>query len=240
MHLLMFDVDGTLLRSNEYDAQCFIRALSMTLGFTIAGNNWDSYEHVTDSGIFQELVRRSYDRQPSQEEIRLVQARFLSELDRLFDTQPWVAQTIEGAIEFVAAVQEAPDCAVSIATGGWERSCRKKLEQSGFCVAGIPLASADDAIARVDIMNASLSKALKAYEQSAFDTITYLGDGSWDMKASMELGWNFIAVGEPILSYIDSRPRYWIKDFADIRELDRILDDIGTIRRVRTMTDGCP
>ena len=40
----------------------------------------------------------------------------------------------------------------------------------------------------------------------SFNSITYYGDGTWDRDASLELGWNFVAVGaklDGLLSYED-------------------------------------
>jgi hypothetical protein len=31
-----------------------------------------------------------------------------------------------------------------------------------------------------------------------FASITYYGDGSWDRDATRSLGWQFVAVGEPL------------------------------------------
>ena len=223
---MMFDVDGTLVRSNEYDAECYVNAVSTTLGISVVDTVWENYEHVSDSGVLDELVRRNYDRPPTEKELNQVKASFLMELDLAFDRKPHLVRPIDGAISFLARVRSKPDLVVSIATGGWEKSCRKKLMHSGVSVDGIPLASADDALSRVDIMKASQCKAGNVYEQSTFKSVTYVGDASWDLKASMELGWHFIAVGEPILSYVNDRPQFWVKDFTDDQVMSDILEKI--------------
>jgi len=227
MHLLMFDVDGTLIRSTQYDSECFIRAVSTVLGISAIDQDLTSYEHVTDSGILDELVRHTYGRRPTEEEILLVQEQFLAELDLVLTENPGLAQPVEGAVQFLETVREMPGMAVSIATGGWGKSCQKKLSRSGFPFEGIPLASADDALSRTSIMTTSLRKAEQTYNQPAFQSITYLGDGSWDLKASNELGWPFLAVGEPILSFVDRRPQFWVKDFTDPDQLKNIFLQIG-------------
>jgi phosphoglycolate phosphatase-like HAD superfamily hydrolase len=33
------------------------------------------------------------------------------------------------------------------------------------------------------------------YGVQAFDTVTYVGDGMWDLKASKKLGYHFIGIG---------------------------------------------
>lgn len=227
MHLLMFDVDGTLIRSNDYDADCFVRAVTNTLHIKSIDRNWGQYEHVTDSGILHELVFREFDREPTEMEVRMVQDRFFSELDIILNDSRFSSAPIAGSIEFLASLDKMPIVAKSIATGGWETSCRKKLAKSGFSLDHIPLASANDAKPRSEIMKCSLLKALKEYGQQSFESITYVGDGSWDMKASSQLGWKFIGVGTPILSFVDTRPQHWINDFMDKQNLDHILDIIG-------------
>ena len=232
MHLLMLDVDGTLLHSNDYDADCFVRAVTATLNIPVIDKDWGSYEHVTDSGILYEIVFREYGRGPTNEEVRMVQAEFLSQLDTVLDGEDCPSAPVAGAIEFLAAIDSSPVIAASIATGGWEASCRRKLAKSGFSADHIPLASSDDAMSRVGIMECSLCYAKKTYEQQDFRSVTYIGDGSWDMKASKQLEWNFIGVGTPLLSFVDPRPQHWIDDFTNREEIDQILNSLG-------ITIGC-
>jgi hypothetical protein len=79
---------------------------------------------------------------------------------------------------------------VACATGGWRATARLKLEATGFGGLDIPLATADDAMDRKDIMLTALSHLGKS-----FRSITYYGDGPWDKDASEQLGWNFVPVG---------------------------------------------
>lgn len=237
MHLLMFDVDGTLVHSNDYDADCFVRAVVSALGIPTIDRDWGGYEHVTDSGILHEIMLRECGREPTEEEVRRVQDRFFSELDSVLNGSHCSSAPVAGAIDFLARLALSPTIATAIATGGWEASCRKKLVKSGFSVDRIPLASANDAMSRIEIMNCSLRKAKMVYRQQAFQSITYVGDASWDIKASEKLGWNFIGVGAPMLSFVDARPRHWIGDFTDRPALDRIFDAIGITTRSMRCTD---
>ncbi|MDX1698848.1 MAG: hypothetical protein R3308_11200, partial [Thiohalobacterales bacterium] len=52
-----------------------------------------------------------------------------------------------------------------------------------------------DAISRTDIMTLALQR-LGMGRSPADRVITYIGDGPWDYRASMELGWAFIGIAE--------------------------------------------
>ena len=55
MHHVIFDIDGTLTQSNEFDARCYIEAVKEGMGISI-DDNWLNYKHVTDSGILNEII----------------------------------------------------------------------------------------------------------------------------------------------------------------------------------------
>ncbi|GEM_PF-5839706 len=54
---IMFDVDGTLVRSFEFDEECFASAVLEVMGHNI-DTNWESYPHVSDQGILMERMQR--------------------------------------------------------------------------------------------------------------------------------------------------------------------------------------
>lgn len=60
MHLVMFDIDGTLVDSNGFDGALFARAVREELGVPV-DTTWQSYRHVTDSGVLEELLCAPWD-----------------------------------------------------------------------------------------------------------------------------------------------------------------------------------
>lgn len=50
----MFDIDGTLIESDDFDSECFTEAVKEVTGFDI-DTDWSRYEHVTDAGILNEF-----------------------------------------------------------------------------------------------------------------------------------------------------------------------------------------
>ena len=95
-----------------------------------------------------------------------------------------------GARNYLQKYVASDNHAVGIATGCWRDSAVLKLTSAGLGDLGVPIATADDAMARVDIMQFALSQL-----SGSFDSITYYGDGEWDRQATAALGWNFVPVG---------------------------------------------
>lgn len=115
MHLIMFDLDGTLVDSNAIDSQCYLQALVDVFGFDLdkIDRNWGNYPHITDAGILQTLCQTELGRDPTSIELRAYQQRFLELLTIALSQQP--LQSIAGAGDILARLNEDPD---------WRSDCR--------------------------------------------------------------------------------------------------------------------
>jgi phosphoglycolate phosphatase-like HAD superfamily hydrolase len=195
MHLIMFDLDGTLVDSNAIDSQCYLQALVDVFGFDLAkiDRNWGNYPHITDAGILQTLCQTELGRDPTRVELHAYQQRFLELLTIAVSHQP--LQSIAGAREILDILNADPDAAIAIATGAWKQTAQFKLQQVGLDAIVIPIACSDDARARVDIMQCAYDRALTFYRRSQFRSVTYVGDGVWDGIASKQLNYHFIGIG---------------------------------------------
>lgn len=58
MRVVIFDIDGTLTQTNGVDAECFTAAVQTVLGLPAIDTDWDSYSHVSDRGIIEEISLR--------------------------------------------------------------------------------------------------------------------------------------------------------------------------------------
>ena len=76
----MFDIDGTLIQSCEYDEECFVKAIETALGISQINKDWGVYRNVTDTGILQEITNEHWGRDPTEKETRTVQEHFLAHL----------------------------------------------------------------------------------------------------------------------------------------------------------------
>jgi phosphoglycolate phosphatase-like HAD superfamily hydrolase len=195
MHLIMFDLDGTLVDSNAIDSQCYLQALVDVFGFDLdkIDRDWGNYPHITDAGILHTLCQVELGRAPTKVEIGDYQCRFLELL--VLAVSKHSLQSIAGAREILDYLRMDDNYAIALATGAWQQTATYKLQQTGLDGLISPIACADDAHVRVEIMKCAYQRSLDFYRQSQFKTVTYVGDGIWDGVASKHLNYHFIGIG---------------------------------------------
>ena len=213
MHLVMFDVDGTLVDSSGFDDDCYFAAAKEVLGLDLP-TDWDQYTQATDSGILDEVIQRyglSGDRDQIQREFERV---FRHKIERYIAEHPAEVREIKGAARFVEHLKSLNGVRVAVATGGWARTARLKLEAVGIDLRGCAFASSSDHDQRTGIMR--LAEA-QAADGKPFASKIYFGDAVWDKEACRRLDYRFILVGRQIEH--DSQ----IDDYQDIERVMSLL-----------------
>jgi phosphoglycolate phosphatase-like HAD superfamily hydrolase len=195
MKLVMFDIDGTLTLTNEVDNHCYLCALGEALGSTDIDTDWAKYRDVTDSGIASALLEARHGTPPSSEQLNAVRERFVGLLEQAFAHDPAACREVPGAAAILAELAERAGFAVGLATGGWLESARLKLHRAGLGEREFPLASASDACSREAIMALAAERVAARWGVPGFQSIVYVGDAVWDVKAARRLGWHFVGIG---------------------------------------------
>lgn len=191
MHLIIFDVDGTLTRSSGVDARCFQRAVLEVLGVRV-DTNWAQYRHQTDSGILMEILERQ-GRERTQAVSRQVKVRFLELLREACSADPSSCVEVAGAAALLQRLGRRAQVQVAIATGAWEESARLKLDFAGIEAEQLPLASADDSPERKHILEVAIARA-SGNGARHVRGVTYVGDGPWDVMAAKQAALRFVGV----------------------------------------------
>jgi phosphoglycolate phosphatase-like HAD superfamily hydrolase len=184
----MFDIDGTLVESYDFDTECFVEAIRNVTGLSI-DTNWARYKHVTDAGILNEFFKEN----KIAETIAItksIKVEFLNQIKARLTKN--AIDEISGASSFIQKLRSLEHVTISFATGGWYESAALKLQSAGIDFSDIPIASSNDHYSRIEIMKIAETKAVSDANLS----FTYFGDGSWDLNACEELGVNFVLVGE--------------------------------------------
>jgi phosphoglycolate phosphatase-like HAD superfamily hydrolase len=207
----MFDIDGTLVESNDFDSKCYQAAIQDVLDASI-DTNWDKYHHVTDSGILSQIIDELHLQSDRDLIITSVKERFLHRVSTYLTKHE--VSPIRGAPGFLAQLTDRGDVKVAIATGGWLESAKLKLKAAGIDVAGIPITSSSDHFSRIEIMKIAELRA----GTSQYESRTYFGDSPWDLRASEVLGYNFVLVGSSI---------EYDRRFPDFTAADDIMSCIG-------------
>jgi phosphoglycolate phosphatase-like HAD superfamily hydrolase len=206
-HLVMFDIDGTLVDSMRVDSHLYVRAVRETLGGDVyIDETWRPYAHVTDGGVLDEILVQHRFEEPLDELRSAVKSRFIELVRGHLDAGASVLREVRGATALLRELRARPDVRVAIATGGWAETALMKLAAIGVSAEGIGFASSSDAHARTKIMELAAERALCGAVPA---TRTYLGDGAWDQRASAELGYRFIAIGRAL----EHEPRF--DDYGD-------------------------
>ena len=215
MHLVAFDLDGTLADSEAFDGELYVEAVRSVLGIDIEAD-WTGYRHRTDSGILDEIIDRST---PNADHSSLhsaaVRRHFTDQVHDYVAARGGVIPEIPGAIQFVSRLMKHPSVRVAVATGGWKETALIKLRAIGIDPLRLPLASSSDAMSKGDIMRIAERRALP---NGNLKRKTYFGDSRYDKAVSRELGYDFIAIGENV----DYHLRY--PNFLDA---ESILDELG-------------
>lgn len=226
MHLVLFDIDGTLTLTEEVDNRCYLCALGEALGTTDIDSDWAKYLHVTDSGIAAALWEARHGAPPSGRQLDAVRERFVALLEREFAHDSAVCRAVPGAAAILAALVDRAGFAVGLATGGWLESARLKLRHAGLGEREFPLASASDARAREAIMALAAERVAAHRGVPGFTSIVYVGDGVWDVKAARRLGWHFVGVGSgESAARLRREGAQWV--IADYRDQGRFFDAIA-------------
>jgi phosphoglycolate phosphatase-like HAD superfamily hydrolase len=194
MNLVVFDLDGTLTQTFAIDEQCFLRAFRDGLGIDDVDRNWSVYEHVTDSGVVDQVCRDRLGRDPAPTDVRKFVNCFVSLLERRYAESTDAFGQTPGAAKLLELLRQQSQWAVAVATGGFEQSARFKMQAAGLAIADLPAAFAEDGPAREAIVQAAVMRAASRYRRSHFDRIVSVGDAVWDVRTARRLGLPFVGV----------------------------------------------
>jgi len=210
---IIFDIDGTLLKSEHLDAKFFVQAVRDVAGDVYIADDWSCYKKVTDIGIITEILLQN-GKTDIPGYIAAIRMRFGELLDVHFKSGG-ECTPVRGSAEFLTSIAANPAYTIGIATGGWHHSARMKLGIAGIDVSAIPMSTSDDGDDRTEIMLHCLGRMPPTPKR-----IVYIGDGSWDRDASSELGWHFIGIGPKLRHRCDC----WFSDFSDIEAILRCIN----------------
>jgi phosphoglycolate phosphatase-like HAD superfamily hydrolase len=194
MHLVMFDIDGTLTASNQVDTESFLEALEEILGIEGVDPDWAQYKNATDQGLLEEIVRCYRNRILTRPEGEAVKARHLELLYGKIARDPGVCQPVHGARKALFDLGSQANVAVSLATGSWFEAARIKLESAQILYEDLPMGSSDDSITRKGIMRKAEERTRLKTGCPSFQTKTYVGDAPWDIQAARQLKYEFIGI----------------------------------------------
>src|SRR5947208_15677608 len=146
MHLVMFDIDGTLTETMKVDEECFVCSFKDVFGFTDVDTDWSHYPHTTDSGIFHDIFTSRIGRPPTAQEASRFRQHFIQSLAAASSQSPFAP--VAGADRLMSRLAQGGSHRVSLATGGWRDSALLTVACAGMCCDGHPAAWAGGGLGR--------------------------------------------------------------------------------------------
>lgn len=190
--LVIFDIDGTLLFSNKIDSQLFSETFESRYGQKFPSIDWDYFPHVTDHTIFTMGYAEIHEETPTAKEIIDFQDEFAERISLAREKTPEEFMPVPGVQDLFARLHLAPDYHLAIATGGWSKPARVKLEHVGLFHDDLVISAADNQPTREDIVNQA--KALCQDRNYRWKQEVYIGDASWDVRTCRNLAMPFIGL----------------------------------------------
>ena len=160
--------------------------------------DWTDTPHVTDGAIARHLWARYRARAAEARDLSEIQQRFLAILRAELTRAPERFVAIAGAGALFPHLRRA-GWHVALATGGWLASATMKLRAAGLVSTDLPMACADDAESREEIVRLAWQKA-EAQAGVAFHRVVSVGDAPWDVRTARSLGLPFVGIGTGILA----------------------------------------
>lgn len=188
--LILFDIDGTLTSTALSDARCFAAAFEAVFGFACPSTDWHDYEHVTDTGIVEEILQKHRGHAATPEEFWRFAETYVAHMEADFEANPADYMEVPGARRLLDQLRSgANPVPISLSTGCMHRTAMFKLSRAGIDGSALPGGFADDAVSRADIARKAIARS-----GVAADDIVYVGDGVWDAITAADLGMRFIGI----------------------------------------------
>ena len=137
MHLVMFDIDGTLVDTSLFEDDCFTQAVTSWIDLEV-DRDWTSFSHVSDTGIINELIAQVGTDSDRKLTFQRIRTEFTGRVRAYLSTNS--ISEIAGASQLIAHLKRRKDVVLAIATGGWRETSELKLDSAGINYADIPFA----------------------------------------------------------------------------------------------------
>ena len=192
MILIIFDVDGTLVYSNRVDSRCFALTYERLYERPFPSIDWTRYPHVTDTSIFSSVIEEQFQREVEPGEIDHFTDHFVAALREMRDKQPQEFRSVPGARAAVLNLLQSDGFTVGIATGGWKRPARLKLQHVGIPEQGLFFSGADGKVTREAIIEEVIDGVKAASIE--YERVVYIGDAIWDVTTTRNLQMDFVGI----------------------------------------------
>lgn len=196
MNLLIFDIDGTLTRTDFIDHKIFLEVFREKISSEITSLGDFKLQYNTDNGDTHELFKIIHHREPSPLELQDIIQTVVNKFRQSALESPHYFEAVSGAPDLFRYFREegSKQWHTAIATGCWHDSAIFKLGKSALAHQQMPLATSDGLFSKAEIIQDAVSKSKAVYQIENYEKIVYIGDSINDLNASLQLGIRFIGI----------------------------------------------
>lgn len=219
MRVLLFDIDGTLIRSGGAGKAAMERALQTAFAVTHIRDRV-SYSGRTDPAITTELLTL-HELDPSPTNLDRLRQEYLLHLPTALRKRP--GEVLPGIRNTLEQLQRRPDITLGLLTGNIEAGATIKLTHFGIREFFAFGAFADGLTERDDVARRAWTLT-QQHLQTSIDPndVWVIGDTPMDVQCARAIGAKVIAVGtgwHPMAELEACRPDRLYRDFTEAREL---------------------
>ena len=191
--LVLWDIDGTLLRCGPQVGPVFLEALEAVFGSPGAWRGY-SFAGRTDSKIVVDLMCGvGWDRDEVLDRLSLVRERYVPNLESTLDAAQMTL--LPGVPDLLSKMVGQPELVMGLLTGNWEGGARTKLSRFGLNRYFDFGAFGDDGIERPELVPVALERAERATGQVfAGSDVLVIGDTPHDVECALEHDCEILAV----------------------------------------------
>lgn len=230
MKLVLFDIDGTLLRSDGAGRRAVNRALLEVFGST--GPSAYQFDGKTDPQIVRDLMRHDgHDDARIDRDMRRLLELYVRFLHEELRAPGFVARTLPGVPQLLDALEARADVIIGLLTGNIEPGARAKLGAVGLDYARFRVgAFGSDHEHRPELPAIAQRRTRESLGlHVAGDALVVIGDTPADVTCGRALGARAIGVATgrySVAELLDHGPAAAFDDLADTAAvMAAILDD---------------
>jgi phosphoglycolate phosphatase-like HAD superfamily hydrolase len=219
--VLLFDIDGTLIRAGGAGRHALNRAGQVLYGRPDVCSELSLAGH-TDKYNFAVAHKIGTGKKPTAAQVERLHQEYLKHLP-FFVRQAIKNKTYilpSGIKVLLRRLSQEKSVLLGLGTGNMERGARIKLEPSGFNAYFLFGGYGSDAFHRPDLLKKAVSRARKlAKKRISPSDVFVIGDTPLDVAAGKKAGYNTIGVGTGFAKWKDlaaSKPDHLARDFRGI------------------------
>lgn len=222
MKVLLFDIDGTLIRGGGAGRKALNKAAERLYGKKNACSEL-SLAGRTDLYNFGATYKNATGRKPTPGAVERLHREYLHFLpfyvrsairSRTYHIPP-------GLKALLKRLSRDKRVLLGLGTGNMERGARIKLEPSGFNAYFLFGGYGSDAFHRHQLLKKAVTRAKKlANSPFTHDDVYVIGDTPFDVSAGKKAGYKTVAVGTGYSEWkelVASKPDHLAKDFKDTK-----------------------